>query len=196
MSSLETYHPLPLTIAVLLFFISVSTLGITSHTIWLLAQYFPPGAWYIWREQSDMYEEQQTRQQWIAVDYNDTTDRLALVRAVLGAAAGLLGICVSRVRRRSVVEDEIKSKASYIIAVTFAIASFASTLTCAIWSTILHHQSSERCRVPTFLSEYNNKYTCTRELAACVMLPVITNRDDGVRKQACDETVSIGFKKA
>ena len=55
-----------------------------------------------------MYEEQQTRQQWIAVDYNDTTDRLALVRAVLGAAAGLLGICVSRVRRRSVVEDEIK----------------------------------------------------------------------------------------
>ena len=108
MSLLETYHPLPLTIAVLLFVISVSTLGITSHTIWLLAQYFPAGAWYIWREQSDVYEEQQTRQQWIAVDYNDTTDRLALVRAVLGAAAGLLGICVSRVRRRSVVEDEIK----------------------------------------------------------------------------------------
>lgn len=108
MSLLETYQPLPLTIAVLLFFISVSTLGITSHTIWLLTQYFPAGAWYIWREQSDVYEEQQTRQQWIAVDYNDTTDRLALVRAVLGAAAGLLGICVSRVRRRSVVEDEIK----------------------------------------------------------------------------------------
>lgn len=107
MSPLEVYHPLPLTIAVLLFFISVSTLGITSHTIWLLTQYFPASAWYIWREQSDMYEEQQTRQQWIAVDYNDTTDRLALVRAVLGAAAGLLGICVSRVKRRS-VEDEIK----------------------------------------------------------------------------------------
>ncbi|KAB2111303.1 hypothetical protein AG0111_0g1955 [Alternaria gaisen] len=76
----------------------------------------------------------------------------------------------------------------------FAIASFTSTLTSAIWSTILHHQSSKNCRVPAFLSEYNNKYTCTRELAACVMLPVITKLDDGVRKQACDETVSIGFK--
>ncbi|KAF7675819.1 vanillyl-alcohol oxidase, partial [Alternaria burnsii] len=41
----------------------------------------------------------------------------------------------------------------------FAIASFTSTLTSAIWSTILHHQSSKNCRVPTFLSEYNNKYT-------------------------------------
>jgi hypothetical protein len=53
-----------------------------------------------------LYKEQQTRQQWIAVEYNETIDRLALVRALLGVAAGVLGIWALQVKRRSVVEEE------------------------------------------------------------------------------------------
>jgi hypothetical protein len=106
MSSPDLYRRLLFWIATSLLIASIGTLGLTSHTKWLLAQHFPAGAWYIWREQGDLYKEQQTRQQWIAVDYNETIDRLALVRALLGVAAGVLGIWALQVKRRSVVEEE------------------------------------------------------------------------------------------
>ena len=106
MSSPDLYRRLLFWIATSILIASICTLGLTSHTKWLLAQHFPAGAWYIWREQGDLYKEQQTRQQWIAVEYNETIDRLALVRALLGVAASVLGIWALQVKRRSVVEEE------------------------------------------------------------------------------------------
>jgi hypothetical protein len=85
--------------------------------------------------------------------------------------------------------SHFQSKTVYVVAVVFAAISFASTLASAIWSGILHYQSSKRCRIPIALSDYSNKYTCTRELAACVMLPVIRKSDDEVKRRACAETV-------
>jgi hypothetical protein len=102
----KLFCPLLFTIATALLLASICTLGIAGHTKWLLARYFPAGAWYIWRGQADGYKEQQSIQQWITVDYDETTDRLALVRAVLGVVAGVLGICTMRAKKRSAVEDD------------------------------------------------------------------------------------------
>ena len=79
----------------------------------------------------------------------------------------------------------------YITTVVLAVISFASTLASAIWSSILHYQSSKRCQIPAVLTKYNNEFTCTRELATCVMLPVIRKTDDAARRLACVETVRL-----
>ncbi|KAH6865725.1 hypothetical protein BKA58DRAFT_226212 [Alternaria rosae] len=181
--------------SILLLIVSIVTLCLTGHAKWLLVRYFPADAWYIWRGTDDTYDEQQTTQQWIAVAYNETYDRLALVRAVLGVVASVLSIWIMRAKPRAVMEEDtqnfqnsFRGKPIYITAVVLAVISFASTLTSAIWSSILHYQSSKRCQIPTVLAKYNNNFKCTRELATCVMLPVIRKTDDAARRLACVET--------
>jgi hypothetical protein len=83
-----------LTISLLLLLISILTLSLSGHSIWLLERYFPGGEWYIWRGlDATTYDEQQTPQQWVTVEYNQMTERLAFMRAVLGVIAGVLGVC-------------------------------------------------------------------------------------------------------
>ena len=92
--------------SVLLLVASIGTLGLTGHAKWLLVQYFPADAWYIWRGTDGTYDEQQTTQQWIAIDYNETYDRLAVARAVLGVVASVLSICIMRAKPRAIMEED------------------------------------------------------------------------------------------
>jgi hypothetical protein len=80
-------------ISFILLLISLAILALTGHATWLLNKYFPSGAWYIWRGlDATTYVEQQTPQQWVTVAYDSTTERLAIMRAVLGVVASVLGI--------------------------------------------------------------------------------------------------------
>ncbi len=108
MTSSSLSHRLLLISSMVLLTTSIGTFILTSHATSLLAQYFPAGAWYIWRGQDDTYDDQQTAQQWIAVDYSETTERLALTRAVLGTAAGILGIWTMGAKPRAAIEDDIQ----------------------------------------------------------------------------------------
>jgi len=92
--------------SILLLVASIGTLGLTGHAKWLLVQYFPADAWYIWRGTDGTYDEQQTTQQWIAVDYNETYDRLAVARAVLGVVASVLSIWIMRAKPRAIMEED------------------------------------------------------------------------------------------
>jgi hypothetical protein len=75
---------------------SLITIALTGHATWLLNKYFPGGSWYIWRGlYATTYTEQQAPQQWVTVDYDSTAERLTIMRAVLGAVAGVLGILVA-----------------------------------------------------------------------------------------------------
>jgi hypothetical protein len=79
--------------SLLLLSTSFITVGLTGHASWLLEHYFPGGEWYIWKGfDATTYEEQQTPQQWVTVEYDRTTERLAYMRAVLGIVAGVLGV--------------------------------------------------------------------------------------------------------
>jgi hypothetical protein len=101
-------HRLLLISSILLLITSIVTLGLTGHAKWLLTRYFPADAWYIWRGVDGTYDEQQTTQQWIAVIYDETYDRLAIVRAVLGVVAGVLGIWIMRTKTRVMVEEHMQ----------------------------------------------------------------------------------------
>jgi hypothetical protein len=83
-----------LTISLLLLLTSFITIGLAGHATWLLEKYFPGGEWYIWKGlDATSYDEQQTPQQWVTVEYGRTTERLAFMSAVLGVVAGVLGVC-------------------------------------------------------------------------------------------------------
>lgn len=91
-SSSIVLHRIALVICVFLLLTSLVTLGLAGHAKWLLERHFPGGAWYIWKGNDGDQNQEQIRQQWVAVDYSEVTERLAVVRAVLGVAAGAMGV--------------------------------------------------------------------------------------------------------
>jgi len=85
-------HRIGLAMCVLLLFTSLATIGLAAHAKWLLARYLPGGAWYVWKGNDGNYDEQRAKQQWVTWEYNEVTERLAGMRAMLGLVAGALGI--------------------------------------------------------------------------------------------------------
>ena len=85
-------HRIGLAMCVLLLLTSLVTIGLAAHAKWVLARYFPGGEWYIWKGNDGSYDEQRAKQQWVTWEYNEVTERLAAVRAMLGVVAGALGI--------------------------------------------------------------------------------------------------------
>jgi hypothetical protein len=74
-------------------------------------------------------------------------------------------------------------------AIVVSSIALLGTLASAIWSLILQHILSKKCHLSAALSEYSTKFSCTREQAACMILPVIARDNEGKRRQACFETV-------
>ena len=163
--------------SILLLIISIGTLGLTGHAKWLLVQYFPADAWYIWRGTDGTYDEQQTIQQWIAVDYNETYDRLAVARAVLGVVASVLSIWIMRAKPRAIMEEDTQ-------VLFFLMAVSSSGLTTYPELTIslprqyrVHHNCGTRSYIV-------RQHTCIRDMVLDPALPVIQalSDTDGVDK--------------
>jgi hypothetical protein len=81
-----------LIISTLLISLSFITIGLTGHANWLLAEYFPGGAWYMWKGDHGTTSGEDQEQQWVTVDYNLTTERLTFMGAALSSVAGALGV--------------------------------------------------------------------------------------------------------
>jgi hypothetical protein len=79
----------------------------------------------------------------------------------------------------------------HISAIAFLSIAFLGTLASGIWSLVLQHILSKNCHLSTVLSEYSTRFQCTREQAACMILPVIARGDEGKRRLACLETVCL-----
>ncbi|KAF1832839.1 hypothetical protein BDW02DRAFT_648840 [Decorospora gaudefroyi] len=203
-------HRTTLISSAILLLLSLTTLGLTGHANWLLEKYFPGSNWYLWRVAP--WEEDQ-RQKWVAVTYNATYDRLTIMRAAVGVVAGVLGLCTARVvdivaevpyaqpSTSSLFRLEYETHGThsnklYTLAMNSARIAFVGTLISAIWSCILQYLLSEKCHLPMKLDEYSNKFQCTREVAACAMLGVVTRDDERVRVHACVETVHLARKHA
>lgn len=78
------------------------------------------------------------------------------------------------------------SKATYIVAIFFAIAAFIGTLISNIWAGVAHHTLLKTCQD---IETNNGLFTCSRELAACHMVSMLVRRDETERQTACIETV-------
>jgi hypothetical protein len=81
-------------------------------------------------------------------------------------------------------------------AVTSSGIAFLGTLMSAIWSLVLQYILAKKCHVPGVLSDYSTKFQCTREQAACMVLPVIVRGDEGKRRQTCVETVCSSLSES
>jgi hypothetical protein len=77
----------------------------------------------------------------------------------------------------------------YIVAVGFAVVAFIGTLICTIMAGVTQHKLAPTCRDSVDETGLRKVFTCSRELAACELLPYLVRRQDRERKTACGETV-------
>ncbi|CAE7212277.1 hypothetical protein PTTW11_10279 [Pyrenophora teres f. teres] len=149
---------------VLLLLTSVVTLGLASHAKWSLERYLPGLAWYIWKGSDGVYDEQLERQQWVTWEYDEGTEKLAVVRAVLGIVAGAVGVwgLWRGEMGADVKEASLRAKSIHKFALAFSVISVFGTLTSAIISHVLQHYISKECQRPETLDTYSTRFTCTR----------------------------------
>ncbi|EDU49598.1 hypothetical protein PTRG_06678 [Pyrenophora tritici-repentis Pt-1C-BFP] len=102
------------------------------------------------------------RQQWVTWEYNEFTERLAVVRAMLGVVAGAVGVWGFWYGEMAVgVRDAgSRAKSSHKVALVFSVLSVLGTLTSAILSYILQHYILKNCQRPETLDTYNTRFTC------------------------------------
>ncbi|KAL6709828.1 hypothetical protein ACN47E_000613 [Coniothyrium glycines] len=184
-----------LTVSLLLVIVSLVQFCITADAIHVIGRYFPPDS-YAWYGPVGYAFDGYVDTRFVTLAYSRSTENLIFVSAGLSAMAGLMGVLAWATRewgktmsansweQRSVWRD------FHIAAVGFAGIAFIGTLVCTIWAGLLRAVLKRRaCRDTSEETPWHGRsFFCTRELAACGLLPNVVRRSDTERTTACAET--------
>ncbi|KAI8931643.1 hypothetical protein NX059_011293 [Plenodomus lindquistii] len=188
---MSTYSkPLSYTIllsSLLLLTVSPITIGLAGHAFYILALNFQPGT-YTWLPDTTHSDVYPGERRFVQLVYDWSTENLIFASAGLGLFAGTFGVLARMMHgQKNQKFGNIASSKVYITAITMAFLSLIGCLICNGWAAVVHNRLSKTCRDTP---ENNAFFTCSRELAACRILPNISWADTEVPHIACTETTA------
>ncbi|CAO2647554.1 Nn.00g084760.m01.CDS01 [Neocucurbitaria sp. VM-36] len=173
--------------SIVLIVLSLATFYLTGNAFKTMAMDFP-GDEYPWFRLG--VSNPRVVDHMVTLVYDWTTENLVFLTSSLCVVVGFLGLIGFVMSRGWKNEDHQKSPSTrtFMLDIVFAFGAFGTGLTSFIWASVNRlNLKNDTCRWEAGMYP-NAVLTCSRELAACELVPLIVDRSEAERQQACSET--------